>query len=367
MPLVTAAEMMNKKPAEVIRDNPRLKEKNIYINYYGNLKKFTTVPAWKIFKENKEYLTKILKDKVVFVGTSTEIIHDTYPTPMGIMSGVVITMNEAIGYATGDFLYPAGKNTNFVLILIFVFAAILAMLWLRPIQGMILFAIDLIVFFAFSLIAFSHKIIVDYFGVLFLVIFSALFFYTYKYVMMILENAELKREAVTDGLTQLYVYRYFELCLKKELKKANEGRGKLALVFYDIDHFKRINDTYGHEFGNVVLRTIARTLKDNTRSINTLARYGGEEFCVLMPQTSAKEVMIYAERIRNAIKNLEFKTDKGETVNITISGGIVTSEHNENITQYTNFVKAADSALYRSKETGRDKVRVFDAAVDTKR
>ena len=364
MPLVTAAAMVNKNPADIIRDNPRLKERDIYINFYGNLNKFTIIPAWKIFKEKKADLAKILKDKVVFVGTSTEVIHDIHPTPMGIMSGVVITMNEAIGYATANFSYPAGRNINFIIILVFVFAAILAQIWLRPIQGMILFAADLIIFLAVSLIALSHNIILDYFGVLFLVSFSAFFFYTHKYIMMILENAALKREAVTDGLTNLYVYRYFELCLKKELKKATEGRGKLALVFYDIDHFKRINDTYGHEFGNQVLRTIAKTLKENTRSMNTLARYGGEEFCVLMPETSAREVVIYAERIRNAIKKLEFKTDKGEAVNVTISGGIVTSENNENITQYTNFVKAADSALYRSKETGRDKVSVYDKTLD---
>ncbi len=359
-----AAYLTNRTPDKMMRDNPRLEKRYIYINYYGKMNKFLTIPAWKIFKADKEYLTRIIKDKTVFVGTTSELIHDIHPTRMGLMSGVVMLMNETAGYITGDFLYNAGWSINFFIIFLFVFAAILAETRLRLIHGIIFFAFDLAAFFAVSLFAFLRNTILDYFGVLFLVIFSALFFYTHKYVIMIVENAALKNEAITDGLTHLYLYRYFELCLKRELKKTVEGQSKLAMVFYDIDHFKNINDTYGHEFGNLVLVAIAKTLKENSRDSNILTRYGGEEFCALLPETSTDNVVIYAERIRSAIKKLEFKTDKAETVKITISGGIVTSDKNKGITNHTDFIKAADRALYRSKNTGRDKIIIYDKSLD---
>jgi diguanylate cyclase (GGDEF)-like protein len=359
-----AAYLAGKTPDEMMRDNPRLEKNDPYINYYGNMNKFTVIPAWKIFKEGKERLAGLMKDKIVFVGTASELIHDIHPTRMGLMSGVVILMNETVGYMTGDFLYKAGWIINFLIIFLFVFAAILAETRLRPLHGMIFFAFDLAAFFAVSIFAFLHNTILDYFGVLFLVIFSALFFYAYKYVIIIIENAALKKEAITDGLTHLFLYRYFELCLKKELKKTVEGQGRIAMVFYDIDHFKNVNDTYGHEFGNIVLVAVAKTLKENSRGSNILARYGGEEFCALLPETSTDDAVIYAERILSAIKKLEFRTDKGETVKITISGGIVTSDKNEDITGHTGFIKAADRALYRSKNTGRDKISIYDKSLD---
>lgn len=362
--LKLAAYLAGKTPDEMMRDNPRLEERDIYINYYGNMDKFLTIPVWKIFKENKEYLTRLIKDKVVFVGTASELMHDIHPTGVGLMPGVTILMNETVGYITGDFLYKAGWVVNFLIIFLFVFAAILAETRISLIQGMIFMAVDLAAFFAVSIFAFLHNTILDYFGVLFLTVFLTLFFYTRKYVTMIIENVSLRREAITDGLTHLYLYRYFELCLKRDLKKAAKGQGNIAMVFYDIDHFKRVNDTYGHEFGNLVLVAIAKTLKENSRRSNVLTRYGGEEFCVLLSGTSADDAVIYAEHIRSAIKKLEFKTDKGEMVKITVSGGIVTSDKNEDITDHAGFIKAADRALYRSKNTGRDRISIYDKIRD---
>jgi diguanylate cyclase (GGDEF)-like protein len=174
----------------------------------------------------------------------------------------------------------------------------------------------------------------------------------------------LKKESITDGLTRLYGYKYFELSLKLHVKKALQGGKVFALEMYDIDHFKSINDTYGHEFGNVVLKAVAKILADNSRKSDTVARFGGEEFCVLIPGVKRENVFKHAERIRNNVKEMEFTTGKGQKVRVTISGGIVSTEDyiSEN---HLAVLRAADAALYRSKETGRDKVSIFDKTYET--
>lgn len=362
--LKLASFITGKAPEDILRNIPGFDNCNLHINYYGNIDKFKTIPAWKLFDTDKKSIAGLIKDKIVFVGTTSELIHDTHYTRMGLMSGVVILMNETAGYIRNDFLHAAGPGVNFVIILAFVFAAILAEKRLQILHGIAFGVLEFALFFAVSVTAFLHNLILDYFGVPLLVVSSALFFYARKHLLMIIENEALKKEAITDGLTALYLYRYFELCLKKELKKALDNRGRIAMVFYDIDHFKNVNDTYGHEFGNMVLVRVAKALKDNTRSSNTLARYGGEEFCVLLADTSTENTVTYAENIRKVIKSLEFKTDKGEAVKITISGGIVTAENNKDITGHTDFIKAADKALYRSKHTGRDRISVYDKSLD---
>jgi diguanylate cyclase (GGDEF)-like protein len=180
--------------------------------------------------------------------------------------------------------------------------------------------------------------------------------------MLIVENIVLRKEAVTDGLTGLYLYRYFELQLRRELESAFHIHKNLALVIYDIDHFKKINDTYGHEFGNIILKSIAKSLKDHSRKNNIIARYGGEEFCIIVPGMKRDHAIKYAERLRNLVSFLEFKTDKGEIVKVKMSAGIVTIEDAAS-NVVTDFIKSADIALYKSKNDGRDRITVFDKSL----
>ena len=219
--------------------------------------------------------------------------------------------------------------------------------------------IEIALFLLLSLILFLKGVIIDPFSGVFLLISTSAVLYGRRQVVLALETMKLRSEAITDGLTGLYVYRYFELRIKRDLENAMLEKEPISLIIYDIDHFKEINDTYGHEFGNFVLKNAAKIIKGSTRRNDTVARYGGDEFCVLMPGASTENAERCAERAVQSIRRLTFNTaDNKKTVNITLSAGIASSE------KYTpesssDFVKAADQALYRSKKEGRDRISIF--------
>jgi len=171
-------------------------------------------------------------------------------------------------------------------------------------------------------------------------------------VALAIENARLYEEAVTDSLTGLYHHRYFELRLSEEIERAKRYAHPLSLIMLDIDHFKAINDRYGHPRGDVVLASIANILKGCTRKGDTVARYGGEEFAIIMPHISGKRAVAAAERLRRTIE----ESDLGG-IKLTVSIGVSCFEH-ETMTK-DRLIKLADSALYRAKKNGRNRVEVL--------
>lgn len=355
--LKTASRILNVPETALAMSIPLSKDGTAYIKFYGNIGKLRTFPVWQIIDGSCDISG--LNNKTVFLGVTSESFHDTYNTPLGIMPGLGIDMNETLTYIKSDFFRYAAKNTNLLIAFLFVLIAALASLRLPVFVGTFFSAALIAVSFFFGFGLFMLNIITDALGPIILIIISSVLLQGAKSLYLVLENIVLKKEAITDGLTGLYAYRYFELQLKREMNNATRSRLKLALVIYDIDHFKKINDTYGHEFGNVILKAIAKNLKNHSRKNNIIARYGGEEFCIIVPGMDRAHAIKYAERLRSLIGAQEFKTDKGETVRVTLSAGIAMVS---DITSgdCSDFVKAADSALYRSKNTGRDRISVFD-------
>jgi len=356
--LKVASRMLDTPAGNLALSLPLSKDGTAYIKFFGTSDKFNYIPAYKIIKESADI--SLLKNKLVFFGVISESFHDTYNTPLGAMPGLLIDLNETLTYINKNFFRYAANNMNFALIFLFVLIASWGGMRLPILTGAFLSGLLIIASFFLGFFLFLQHIIIDSFGPIFLIAAATAVLHGTRYVVLVVENIALRKEAATDGLTGLYVYRYFELRLKRELKNAFYSRKNLALVIYDIDHFKRINDTYGHEFGNVVLKSIAKNLKNHSRKNNVIARYGGEEFCVIIPGMKRLDAVKYAERLRNLVSSIELKTDKGETVKATMSAGIVMIEDvREN---YTDFVKAADEALYRSKNEGRDRISIFDKA-----
>jgi diguanylate cyclase (GGDEF)-like protein len=177
---------------------------------------------------------------------------------------------------------------------------------------------------------------------------------------IIIDNAHLidktKELSITDELTSLYNFRYFQEKLQEEFLRATRYNHDLSLFMADIDHFKDFNDTYGHETGNIVLKNVAKILKDNSRPTDFVCRYGGEEFVIILPETSKENASIFAERIRKKTEETIFLNDKGEnTRKITITIGI--SNHPTDApNSYKDLIEYADKALYRGKLSGRNKV-----------
>lgn len=353
--LKVASRIRNTIPASLATSIP-LSDGITYIKFFANENKFNTIPAWKITKGELDLSQ--FKNKLVFIGMTSESFHDTYNTPLGLMSGLVIDLNETLTYINKTFFLYADKAVNFAILFIFVLMAVAGALGLSILSGALLSTILAITSFSFGFLFFLKNIVTDSFGPILLIMTATTLLHGIRYVVLIVENIILRKEATTDGLTGLYVYRYFELMLKRELKNSLYMRRNLALVIYDIDHFKKINDTYGHEFGNIVLKSVAKRLKDHSRKNNIIARYGGEEFCIIIPGMKREDAIKYAERLRNLIGLSEFKTDKNHTVKITMSAGITMAEDIISKNN-TDFIKAADLALYRSKNEGRDRISVF--------
>ncbi|MFP5502559.1 MAG: diguanylate cyclase, partial [Candidatus Sericytochromatia bacterium] len=169
-----------------------------------------------------------------------------------------------------------------------------------------------------------------------------------------IENARLYELATVDGLTQLYIRRHFEQRLAEELKRAQRYSARASLMILDIDHFKKFNDTYGHQTGDEVLKLVAKTVKANVREeLDVPGRFGGEELLVLMPETEPAGAWALAERVREAIASTPLPGPDGETLHVTVSVGVATYPlhgHDEE-----SLLEAADKALYVSKARGRNR------------
>lgn len=163
-----------------------------------------------------------------------------------------------------------------------------------------------------------------------------------------------KRLAITDGLTKLYNHRFFQEDLKREFARSQRNHSPLSLALLDIDHFKRFNDAYGHQQGDVVLQELAQILRAQVRTTDVVARYGGEEFAVIMPGASQEEALRAAERLRAAVENHPVEGPTGP-LRVTISLGVGSVPHAE-ITAPAGLIAAADRALFKAKERGRNRV-----------
>ena len=161
-----------------------------------------------------------------------------------------------------------------------------------------------------------------------------------------------KNQAVTDALTGLYNRRYFNEFFENEVLRAKRTGQKFTLIGLDLDHLKKINDTYGHTFGDLAISTVSRVLKENARSIDVAARMGGEEFNILLPGVDSAGGMIAAERIRSALE-----AQKLDTIgHVTASIGVATFfEHTDNP---DDLIELVDQAMYSAKQNGRNQVKL---------
>ena len=172
-----------------------------------------------------------------------------------------------------------------------------------------------------------------------------------------LENARLYEQAVymsiTDALTELFNRRKFFKLAGLEFERSRRYQTPFSVITLDIDWFKKINDTYGHDTGDQALREVSRRLRSGVRSVDVVARIGGEEFAILLPETSLEEARQVAERLRAGFANAPVEW-QGQQVPITASFGVTAMD--ENCADLEMMMKRADQALYRAKEGGRNQV-----------
>ena len=168
-----------------------------------------------------------------------------------------------------------------------------------------------------------------------------------------------KEQAITDGMTGLYNRRYFEEYIKKEAIRAMRQNQKFTVIGLDLDHLKQINDTYGHNYGDIAIKAIAEVLKSNARSIDIAARMGGEEFNLILPGVDIEGGCIAAERIRKAIEAVELE----KIGHITASLGVATYPDQSDDIQ--ELLELTDQAMYESKRSGRNRVTIAKPSYET--
>lgn len=171
------------------------------------------------------------------------------------------------------------------------------------------------------------------------------------------EHSRLAFEATTDHLTGVANRGYFDRRLAEEFASAERNGTLLACLMLDIDHFKRVNDRYGHQTGDLVLRDVGELLRAKVRAVDIPARYGGEEFAVLMPGGTLEGARVLGERIRAVVEQHPFRTDAtAEPLRVTLSAGAAVRRRDH--TSPAAFLEVADRALYRAKLEGRNRVAV---------
>jgi diguanylate cyclase (GGDEF)-like protein len=163
-----------------------------------------------------------------------------------------------------------------------------------------------------------------------------------------------KNLAIRDALTGLFNRRHMDETLVVELKRAERQGSHCAVILMDLDHFKTVNDTHGHEAGDVVLRTVAQRVRDNVREIDVVCRYGGEEFAVILPECDGSEAMKVAERIHRAVGDSPFQVTDEASMPVTVSLGVSGFPTPSN--SLTSLVRSVDAALYEAKRKGRNRV-----------
>ena len=205
---------------------------------------------------------------------------------------------------------------------------------------------------------------VFFFGAIFVLLVGTLALQT---AMDIKQISALKYETIIDPLMGIHNRRYLDLRLTEEIERAHRYNFQLCMLLLDIDHFKNVNDTYGHYIGDLVLKNLGHLLLKNVRKTDIVARYGGEEIAVIAPHTSVSTAVDLAERLRQVVeKSVIVPADEQEdrpAVTITVSIGIAGLD--QQIVDRQSLIERTDEALYRAKQKGRNRVVVFNSKGDS--
>jgi diguanylate cyclase (GGDEF)-like protein len=168
----------------------------------------------------------------------------------------------------------------------------------------------------------------------------------------------LREQTTIDSMTSIHNYKGFCECLSREMSRAKRYKKPLSVIFADIDHFKAVNDTFGHQAGDHALKAVAVSLRKGVRDTDYLARYGGEEFAIILPEANIESAFLVAERLRENIRSQHI-TYKDKTISLTMSFGVACMHSNQSLSS-DSLIKMADDALYKAKNQGRNRCCILD-------
>ncbi len=324
------------------------------INYTAVESDFKEIPAWQIVQH--KFNSSDIEGKMVLVGLTSALFGDRHPTPFGSMAGIIVHANEFLAM-------ESGRNLRFIsYTFVFIFAWILGLMVVSffLFQGLWIGIAAFVVAFVGVFLGTQTLFVKDYIFEPFILLLgpslALLCGILSNSVQLFLTNKGLETKIVHDKLTGLYNYDYLRERLEEEWKKCKKTRKPLTMVMTDLDRFKKINDTLGHETGNEMIKRAAGVLKASARGYDVVARYGGDEFFVLLWQTSNEEARAYRERLRSAYHAMAHALEDERLHDSSISIGLATFDpavnpkHPENTQK---LLEEADKDLFTDKESRR--------------
>ncbi|MFH1622279.1 MAG: diguanylate cyclase [Candidatus Omnitrophota bacterium] len=339
------------KPGFTLREDD-----TIWLKYQATSLDFKKLSAW--FVLSKDFDPSVFKDKIVLIGITAVIAQDRHLTPFGWLAGVEIMANNILMFLDGRFIHEAPPWLKWFFIFTFCMLMVLLCYRLSIFKGL-LFTISIVSIIVFTTLwlFLNNNYLLNPFKLVFICLISYITINFYKYTFVVLENMKLTKISTTDELTGLHTFRFFQVVIEHEFQKSLRYKNPFSLAMIDIDNFKKINDTHGHQNGNVVLRKIGKILLTNIRKADFPSRYGGEELAVVLPNSDTKGAYKCAEIIRQLIEKEDYFMTKDGPIKVTVSIG-VSSCPSADINSVDDMIKLADAALYRAKHAGKNRVEV---------
>ena len=360
-------EIIIDKNANILVSNKKIpmnKDGGLILNWYGPSQGLTYehIPLYKLVMQMSGEKIKEqydFKNKIVFVGTTATSMADVKSVPITgageTYPGVEIYATFMNNFIDNNFIKKASTPANILItILLVVFVGTVV---LKTNSTPIAVFTAILTILGYTLLTYAAMIMNLWLDIVMPVLSVIAIFviaYIVKYIIKSRDFEHQYKLATTDGLTELYNHRYFQDQMRRQIANCQRYNNEFSMIIIDIDHFKKFNDTYGHQAGDAVLRQVAQTLKTNTRATDIVCRYGGEEMSIILSNTDKDEAIYNAQRICKEVANKVFKLSPTQTTHVTISLGVSTYPHDGETPQ--QIIEVADQGLYYAKEHGRNQV-----------
>ena len=323
------------------------------VNYLATESDFAEVPAWKVIQ--KRFSDNEIRGKVVLVGLTSSLFSDVHPTPYGMMPGIVIHANEFLSVAADRLLRFVPDTIAFIISWIAALCVLALFLIRRFWMGILAAAVAFFGLFLSAQAAFTKDFVIEPFILILGPFLAAGVGILVSSLRLLFENKGLETKVIHDKMTGLYKYEYLRECLEEEWKRCVRSKLPVSIAMTDLDRFKKINDTLGHEVGNQMIIRSAEVIKESARRYDIVSRYGGDEFVVLLWHTNLEEAKAYRERLRNLyhamVKKLEPLLQDS-----SISIGVASFDPNANANYPPDpqrLIEDADKDLFTDKESRR--------------
>ncbi len=337
----------------VTKEVPLEPDGSYTINYLASEGDFKKIPAWKVVQG--KLLPDEVRGKAVLVGLTSSLFSDIHPTPLGMMPGIGVHGNEFLAAVSGRSLQFIPSGLTF-LISWLVSVLVLTLLLLRRFWlGLAGFLTAVFGLFLAAQISFAGDIVFEPFILLAGPFLAFVIGVIGNSLKLLLENKGLESKVIQDKMTGLYTYEFLRLRLEDEWKRCQKAKVPLSIVMTDLDRFKHINDTLGHEVGNEMIKRAGRVIKESVRGYDIVSRYGGDEFVILLWHASFEEAKAYRQRLRDMYHAMAKKLEPAlQDSSISIGIGTYDPTINPEVPADTQaLVEEADKDLFKDKESRR--------------